>query len=249
MNIINLFFDTINFLTIIPIGSNIKKNDYNYFLYIFFPLVGLVIGVIYASFLKLLSAFFPLEVSILFALTLYIVLADFFHLDGFSDTIDALFASFIGKNPKDVLKDPHVGSMGVLFLILLLFIKFLVLKNIVDFYKAIVLSIVISRWSMSVAGFYGKSLEISFVGKKFIYNDFKILLGSLTFAFIIHYVFLKNFIIIILNFSFSYLLVLFLIKFFNHKFEGINGDIIGFCGEVVEVLVLIIFFTFEKIKL
>ncbi|MCS7232282.1 MAG: adenosylcobinamide-GDP ribazoletransferase, partial [Elusimicrobiota bacterium] len=186
MNIINLFFDTINFLTIIPIGSNIKRNDYNYFLYIFFPLVGLVIGVIYASFLKLLSAFFPLEVSILFALTIYIVLADFFHLDGFSDTIDALFASFIGKNPKDVLKDPHIGSMGVLFLILLLFIKFLVLKNIVDFYKAIVLSIVISRWSMSVAGFYGKSLEISFVGKKFIYNDFKILLGSLISAFIIH---------------------------------------------------------------
>lgn len=238
INIIKEFFNTISFLTILPIY---KKSEPSYFLYLFFPIVGLLIGVMCVCFFRVMNLIFAKELGILFMFIFYIFLADYLHLDGFTDTIDASYGFLTNKDPKEILKDPHIGAVGVLFLVLILLLKFTLLKNIQSFYNAILVSTTISRWCMSVAGFYGIPLENSNIAKKFIYRDVRILVGSFCLSFVICLIFLSNVLILSIIFFSSYLLVLSITKFFNHKFGGINGDVIGFCSEVVEVLVLITF--------
>ncbi|MEN3013372.1 MAG: adenosylcobinamide-GDP ribazoletransferase [Endomicrobiia bacterium] len=240
--VLDLFLNTISFLTIIPIKSK-KLEHYGYLLYIFFPAVGLIIGLLCIGILKLLEEFLnSKELVVFFLLFFYIVLADFFHLDGFADTIDALYGFILNKEPKKILKDPHIGAMAVVYLVMILLYKFFILKHIKNLETAILISSVISRWSMSVAGFYGVAMEDSFVGKSFIYRDLKVLIFSLVSAFFLCFIFFANSIFLLFMFFCSYLITFLVVKFFNHKFSGINGDIIGFCSEVVEILILLMFF-------
>jgi len=46
----------------------------------------------------------------------YQVLSGGMHLDGFADTMDALFAAGT-KDPRSVLRDPHVGALGMVYLV------------------------------------------------------------------------------------------------------------------------------------
>lgn len=46
----------------------------------------------------------------------YLALSGGMHLDGFVDTMDALFAAGT-KDPKTVMRDPRVGALGVVYLI------------------------------------------------------------------------------------------------------------------------------------
>jgi cobalamin synthase len=49
----------------------------------------------------------------------YLALSGGMHLDGFADTMDALFAAGT-KPPKDAMRDPHVGALGVVYLLIYL---------------------------------------------------------------------------------------------------------------------------------
>lgn len=53
------------------------------------------------------------------AVIAYVGLSGGMHLDGFADTMDALFAAGT-KDARVVLRDPHVGALGVVYLILYL---------------------------------------------------------------------------------------------------------------------------------
>ena len=46
----------------------------------------------------------------------YLALSGGMHLDGFADTMDALFAAGT-KDPGQVMRDPHVGALGVVYLL------------------------------------------------------------------------------------------------------------------------------------
>lgn len=233
---INSIFSTISFLTIIPVSSKVKPS---YKLFPFFPVVGLILGLLCGYCFKFSKMFFDEKTSIFFSLVLYIISSDILHLDGFVDTIDVLFAQ-IKKDYESVFKDPHIGVAGCVYLVLLLCTKYILFVNLNTPFLAFLITPLVSRWSMSIVGFFGNTLEWSELGSKFVYKDIKILFYSLITATTCLLIISKNFFIIpilILTFLASFIFT----KFFNHKLGGINGDIFGFVSEIVEVLVLLIF--------
>jgi len=51
----------------------------------------------------------------LIAAVAYMVLYGFIHTEAVIDVADALYAAHSGKDPYDIIKDPTVGAMGVLY--------------------------------------------------------------------------------------------------------------------------------------
>lgn len=233
MKLFNLIFSSIGFLTGFPVN---KVTEPSYKLFLLFPLTGLLMGMVCGCFFKFSNIFFNKEISVLFALAGYIILGDILHMDGFSDTVDALFAS-VKKRTETVFKDPHIGVCGCVYVVLLVLVKFILLKNLQNVFSVIIILPVISRWSMSVVGFFGKPLNWSTLGSKFVYKDIRILLFSTLIAVLCLIVFIRNFRVVILLFLTFFTSIGFT-KFFNFKFNGVNGDIFGFISEVNEVFVL-----------
>ena len=97
----------------------------------FFPLVGLVQGVIY-----LLVAYLLLPVlgkSAIFAslmLILTIAITGGLHYDGFMDTMDGLLSARSRERMLEIMKDSRVGSYGALAAICLILLQWSMLRDI-----------------------------------------------------------------------------------------------------------------------
>ncbi|WP_293392433.1 adenosylcobinamide-GDP ribazoletransferase [Nevskia sp.] len=94
---------------------------------VWFPLVGLIIGALLAGLAMLVRDQHPAFAALL-VLALWVWVTGGLHLDGLADLADALGAAH--RDPKrffEVLKDPHLGSFGVLALVLMLLAKLVLL--------------------------------------------------------------------------------------------------------------------------
>jgi adenosylcobinamide-GDP ribazoletransferase len=88
-----------------------------------FPLVGLLIGGVLLGSYLLVGLVFPLVVARVLAWVVLILLSGAFHLDGLADSVDGLYG---GKDRDDalrIMKDPHIGAMGVLAIGVCLLLK------------------------------------------------------------------------------------------------------------------------------
>lgn len=95
---------------------------------VWFPAVGLIIGGLLAALALLLNSQPPMLAAMLL-LVLWTWVTGGLHLDGLADLADALGAAH--SNPQrflEVLKDPHLGSFGVIALVLMLLAKFVMLS-------------------------------------------------------------------------------------------------------------------------
>jgi len=112
------------FLTIIPLptsfGSAAEDLDDSV---IFFPIVGLVIGVLAWGGAWLLWQTLPPFVA---AIALTILLFSFsgaLHLDGLADTADGFFSSRPREKILEIMRDSRIGVMGVVALWMILMLK------------------------------------------------------------------------------------------------------------------------------
>ncbi len=81
------------------------------------PLVGITMGGLLAGTSVILKAL-PAAVTSLLIFVLYFYITGAIHLDGLSDSFDALFSSRDREGMLKIMKDPHIGSFGVLGLII-----------------------------------------------------------------------------------------------------------------------------------
>ena len=90
---------------------------------VWFPLVGAVVGILPGLVFVLLAGRATLLAAVL-ALLAWVWLTGALHLDGLGDLADALAASH--RDPKrflTVLSDPHLGTFGVVSIVLALLLK------------------------------------------------------------------------------------------------------------------------------
>ncbi len=220
-----------NMLTIIPF---FKVHDFfkgiNGYSAMFYPLVGFILGAILWATHTLLTPYLPETHLGVIIFALWVLLTGALHLDGFSDTLDGLFVD--KTKALEVMKDSHVGGMGMIFTLVFLALK---LSSIIHFQAYYLLPVILmfSRLN-AVMAIYFYSYISSGVGK-LIKDELskKYLFIALFYSLVIAYFFsfLTAFIVLIF--------VLFLIgKFFTKRLGGLNGDIYGFIIEVSELALL-----------
>lgn len=233
------FLLALQFLTVLPvkITSHIKKEDFGKSL-IYFPVIGLLIGLVLSLGVKLLSPLPNLAMSAIIV-ALWVGITGGIHLDGFADTCDG----FYGQKPKEerlkIMRDSRIGVMGVAGIVFILLLKFTLISGIPRnfLWKALIVAPVFARWAQAfscrIADYARKEGKakyfIEYAGKKEIFAG--AVFTSILFLFLTG---IKG----IILFSFSLLSVYLFVKYTKRKIGGVTGDTIGAVNEIAEVLVL-----------
>lgn len=97
-----------------------------------FPAVGLIVGGLVAGAAWLGSYVDPWTAALL-ALAVWVLVTGALHLDGLGDIADAHGAAHQGRDRLlAVLADPHVGSFGVVAIVLQLLAKLILLHGVIE---------------------------------------------------------------------------------------------------------------------
>lgn len=124
------FVAALRFLTILPIpGSCGTAEDELACSVGWFPLVGLLLGGTAAGAAFLLSMAAPPLVSAVVLVVLLMSFSGCLHLDGLADTADGFLSSRSRERILEIMKDSHVGAMGVIAIVGTLMLKFAALAS------------------------------------------------------------------------------------------------------------------------
>jgi adenosylcobinamide-GDP ribazoletransferase len=117
-----------------------------------FPLVGALIGGIYAVLVWLAAPRLPAAVVAVFVVIAEALVTGALHMDGLADTADGFGG---GKNREDILRimrDPVIGSYGAVALALLVAFKITVIAALLERHIAVrylVLAPALARWTVA----------------------------------------------------------------------------------------------------
>lgn len=133
MKYIKRFFLMIQFLTRIPVPLRFEatNEDYGKGL-IFAPLVGLVIGAILYGINLLFTPFLNIEARIAVVMASYVLITGGLHIDGLGDTFDGVFSNRPRDRMLEIMKDSRIGTFGLLAIVLVLFLDFWLLRDVVS---------------------------------------------------------------------------------------------------------------------
>ena len=145
------FFTAIRFLTIFPAPYNGPEgpNDLGRAI-AFFPLVGLVIGIVLGGLAYLLRSIFPTMIVAALLVTALVILTGAHHLDGLVDTCDGMVAGRTRIQRLEIMSDTRVGAFGIAGACLILLLKYAIFCATTGIAAMLVFPTV-SRWTMSGA--------------------------------------------------------------------------------------------------
>lgn len=119
----------------------------------YYPLVGLILGLLLAGADWILSLFFPLNLAAALLLALWAGLTGLLHLDGFMDSCDGLLPPRDPARRLEIMKDSRVGAFGAIGVVLLLLVKFNALAAVPAEYRLPGLIVIptLARWAVTWA--------------------------------------------------------------------------------------------------
>ena len=237
------------FLTILPFKVKHLKDNALAWAVVFFPIIGLVLGSILAGANYFLASYGFNEIaSNIILVVLLVLLTGGLHLDGLSDTSDALFSGKSKEEMLAIMHDSHVGAMGVLAIISALLLKIALLSVIGPELKvkALILMCVLARWSMPLSIYSFPYARHSGKAKTFVdgMNIWIFLVATLTALAITYFLAgLVGIMILGVTAACAYLAGIYI----KSKVGGITGDTIGAVSELMEIAVLICFVVLGRI--
>ena len=126
------FFAALRFLTVCPApqGWGEKPEDLSGSL-AFFPVVGILIGFAVAGVVWMIGDAIPsLLVGVSVTISL-IAVSGGLHTDGLSDAADGLFSARSRERMLEIMRDSHIGAMGVIAIVSVFAIKLASISEIV----------------------------------------------------------------------------------------------------------------------
>jgi adenosylcobinamide-GDP ribazoletransferase len=244
------FLQAISFLTILPAGQAHALDEEDLARSMaFFPLAGLMLGLLLLLSHYLFSFFLTKPLTLWFVIGFLAFLTRGLHLDGLADTMDGLASGGTREKVLEVMRDSRIGAFGVISLILLLGAKFFCLDQIPDSSLpcSFIVMPVLGRNAMVLVCYRSSYARREGLAKPFVqYLRIHEVAVSFLSAFGIA-LFLMRLQGIVAFFGVA-LFSLGCRFFFKRRLGGITGDILGATNELSEVLCLLVLIAFESLS-
>ncbi len=230
------FFSALGFLTVLPV-PRVEPGGRPV---LYFPAVGLLIGVLFWGVDALGARYAPAEVRALCDVVFLAVISGALHLDGLADSADGLFSHRNREEVLRIMKDPHVGVMGMLAVLFCLGLKWTALVNLNAPHPVwLVAAPALARSAQAVA-----LVSLDYAGKTdshsqpwFQKKRYSLLTGiavpvALPFAtgMAAGFTTLAGFVLV----------TTLLLFYFHRRLGGMTGDTVGALSECVETAVLVL---------
>ncbi|MFC1714021.1 adenosylcobinamide-GDP ribazoletransferase [Candidatus Poribacteria bacterium] len=210
----------------------------------FFPVVGLIVGGMQILLFFALERALPPSILAVFLLLAPVVLTGAFHLEGLSDTADGFLSGRDREGMLRIMKDSHVGTMGMIAVVSLMLAKLVFLYEIVQSLNpSLIVGVLLfvpmlSRWAMVIsAGVSQYARSEPGLGGAFTERvGIKLIILSGLVPVIAAAVYLRimgGFYVII-----TILTALLASWVSKRKIGGATGDVLGGINEITEVILL-----------
>lgn len=236
------FFTALRFLTILPVplGSRVTTGEVGRSLS-YFPLVGLLLGLMLAGLDRGLGLVLPASVVDGLLVVSLALITGAMHLDGFIDTCDGLVGGRTAQQRWEVMRDSRVGAFGVVGAFCLLLLKYLSLGAVPEpsRLESLVLMPLLGRWAAvcCICAFPYARLQGLGTGFKQQATWPRLLLAT-AFALALAFGLLRlGGLALMLGVG---LIALGLAAFLCRRFSGLTGDTYGAIVEVGEVATLLL---------
>ena len=209
---------------------------------VYYPLVGTCIGLTLWGLVVLLSVLFPPPIVSVLVLVAALLVTGGLHMDGWADLIDGLSGSYNREDALRIFKDPHVGSMAVAGVVLIVLVKYACLNTLAPaaLRPALVSMATLSRYAMvQLACFSPYARATGGTGEPFVRGiRLKHYIAALLLALgsVLLFGGLRGVCIGVL----VGLVTLGLQVYFYRRLGGITGDVLGATNELHEALVLLL---------
>lgn len=246
---LRLFFTALQFYTRLPAPAWVGYNpDHMNKATRYLPLIGWIIGAFSGISLILGAYLTDLSTGIILSMISSILLTGAFHEDGFADACDGFGGGWTKEKILEIMKDSRVGTYAVVGLILLLGLKFSLMKALIPFkqnqpflvFLTLISAHALSRF-MAVTMIFthhyvrftddSKSKPVAEIGSKntlFIAAIFA-LIPLLTLSFLL------NQPLLLLVVPLLYLIKIMLARYFTKWIGGYTGDCLGATQQVCEI--------------
>jgi adenosylcobinamide-GDP ribazoletransferase len=236
---VNSFFAALQFLTLFPWPKHADRSaDEIGPGTVFFPVIGLLLGLILVLVNSLLETFASPGLLSVVLVTILALLTRGLHLDGLGDTFDGLGAGGDRERVLRIMDDSHIGAFGLIAIVLLLFLKIHALGSIdIDRWKALLSAPILGRWAMVLLGYRSKAAKaglgstlIDHLGTRhFLFATF---ISLLLVAAILHET-------AIAMMAWVAIFTLASKIYFHRRLGGVTGDAFGAVGELSETSVMV----------
>jgi len=216
------FRSALALLTILPGGRYSFDKNLSGLSSAYYSAVGAILAIILILLhAPLSSLLLPIHANIIL-FVLLIILYGGLHFDGLSDTVDGLFVP--KERALEVMKDPHAGTMGILFGFLTLLLSLSAFVQIDDMLK--LLPVLMASRFFATFILY----KFDYISQNGIATQIKseitfshILFSFLAVLLIAISVDLSLLFVVLFGAVIAYVIAL----FFKRRYGGVNGDILG----------------------
>jgi adenosylcobinamide-GDP ribazoletransferase len=137
------FFAAIKFLTVLPVPGGWEGDEKILARSVpYFPLVGLLIGLIAAAFDYTIGQILPPLPASALTVIFLIGLTGGLHMDGLADTADGFFSARPRNKMMEIMRDSRIGVMGVLAVLSIVLLKITLLTVILTSSRWVVILII-----------------------------------------------------------------------------------------------------------
>lgn len=268
------FLVALRFLTTIPVPwvKEIKPRNRGGSL-AYFPLIGLILGIILAIADMMLSLILPSSMVNIALVIILIFLTGALHLDGLVDSSDGVFAAKPPEERLRIMSETRVGAFGIVGVIVLLLVKWIsldtfphtlspisILDNLLGTFRlpALVLMPVLGRWAMvyAICSYPAAKKEgMAAEFKQYARWTSLLLATIITFliaiglALALGIVLTSILLIVAVLMAAIWLMVAAVAFFLRRRLGGLTGDNLGAIAELSEVAVLVFTFVYFSIRL
>jgi len=246
------FWLALMFLTRIPAPTLrlVTDRDHGRAL-VFFPLIGLLIGLVLAGLWFLLPGSMPL-LSAALLLLVWVFITGGLHIDGLADSADAWLGGLGDKTRTlEIMKDPRAGSAAIMAVVCVLLVKFSALASFTgsDCLLAVMIAPVIGRCVPALLFLTTPYARAIGLASPMLHNAeprlclgvvavMLMLVSAALFSLLAWYVFVFWLLLAALLWALRSLMLA--------RIEGVTGDTVGASVEIIEMSVLVLMLLFRQ---